>query len=62
MIATASDNGPTPMSDTADIFVTVLDINDHPPIFYVSEYSLDLVEENAYPSCLTVHVSSIVNV
>lgn len=57
MIATVTDNGPTPLSDTASIFVTVLDINDHYPIFDVTDYSVDLVEETNYFSCISVHVS-----
>ena len=56
MIATVSDNGTNPLSSTADIFVTVLDINDHPPVFDLSSYSINLVEETTYTECLTVHV------
>lgn len=59
MIVTVRDNGPIPLSNTADVFVTVLDVNDHPPVFDVPGYSLDLVEETTYSSCLTVHVRNI---
>ena len=56
MIATVSDNGPSPLSDTADVFVTVLDVNDHAPVFDVSGYTVEIAEENTYHSCLTVSV------
>lgn len=57
MIATVSDSGASPLTDTADVFVTVLDINDHSPVFDLPGYSVEIAEENTYSSCLTVHVS-----
>lgn len=60
MIATVTDNGGlNSLSSTADIFVTVLDINDHAPVFDLSSYSIDLVEETSYSNCLTVNVSTL---
>uniref|UniRef100_A0A1X7VA24 Cadherin domain-containing protein n=1 Tax=Amphimedon queenslandica TaxID=400682 RepID=A0A1X7VA24_AMPQE len=61
MIATVSDNGASPLTDTADIFVTVMDINDHPPVFDLPGYSVEIAEENTYSSCLTVHAEDTID-
>jgi hypothetical protein len=61
LVAVASDNGPISLTNTTDIFITVLDINDNAPLFDLPAYSLDIVEETSYASCLTVHAADLMD-
>ena len=57
MIITVKDNGPSPFSSTADIYVNVTDLNDFPPAFDESSYSVNINEETTYTTCVKVFVS-----
>ena len=57
MIVKVQDNGTPPSSSTADIYVTVTDVNDFPPQFDADSYSVTIDEETTYTTCVTVAVS-----
>lgn len=48
----ASDRGNPPMSSTATLLVTVLDVNDNEPIFDQSFYNVSVPENEAVGSCI----------
>ncbi len=61
MILTVRDSGPNTFSSTADIYVSVTDLNDHPPEFFQDSYSVNIDEEQTYTTCVTVFVSDYKN-
>lgn len=57
MIVTVKDNGVPSLSSTADIYVNVTDLNDHPPVFIPESYSVTIDEDVSYTECVIVYVS-----
>ena len=39
-----SDSGTSPLIDTSMIFITVVDVNDNPPVFGATSYSAEVLE------------------
>lgn len=50
----ATDMGVPSMSDTATVLITVLDVNDNPPIFPQEEYSVEIREDSGPRDVITV--------
>ena len=58
LVVTAFDLGTPSLSDTAAVVITVIDINDSPPVFNQTEYSLDL-SENVAPGDVVLTVEAM---
>ena len=57
---TATDGGDTPLTDSADVVVRVVDVNDHGPIFVLGLYSGEIDEDNYTSDAMTVLTVSTV--
>lgn len=44
---TARDNGKPPLSDTTDVEIVIIDVNDNPPIFSQTSYASSIMENSA---------------
>ena len=57
LLVEASDNGVMPMMTIASVFITVLDVNDNPPVFDSLTYNFTVVENSEPNSLGTVNAN-----
>lgn len=62
LMVVARDRGSPPMSSTATVLVTVLDVNDNEPIFDQSFYNVTVPESEAVGSCILKVSSSFISI